>query len=156
MPVNTRRRKEEQEESTEEITGSWNTPGMDETIQELPDDEIPPVKPAAFVRCLTQVGRITQGSIVPAASFEFLQNLLECGAVEYDYTATEELFAGDEHTRQLLASVDRPVALTVPQAPWATAAAANLLGAHYASILNARFQAMKPTLKPVPTESFEV
>lgn len=127
MPTGGRRKREET------ITGTWESPGMMEDSQEVQEEEVAPaeVRTADFVRLNTMVGKYYAGSVLPATAFEELSNLLKLGAVEYDYTATEQSLAGTESDRAILASIERPVALTVPQAPWVNGSAANLMGAKY-------------------------
>lgn len=135
MPANARTKIRKDAELAE-LTGTWESPGMSPELENQFDEsveEVKEVKTSEFVRCVGPVGQYPAGSVLPATAFEFLDNLLKLGAVEYDLEATEEKLGGDEQTRYLLASTKRPVALTVPQAPWITASAANLLGATYIS-----------------------
>lgn len=139
MPVNTRA-KIRKDPDLAELTGTWDSPGLapeteEEVTEEVEEAETASVRPktSAFVRCVGPVGQYPAGSVLPATAFEYLENLLKLGAVEYDFEATEEKLGGDEQTQYLLASTKRPVALTVPQAPWISASAANLLGATYLS-----------------------
>lgn len=91
---------------------------------------------ARFVRIVHgQVGMYPRGSVVPAVAFPHLDNLLKLGAVEYDHVATGEYITGDAQNLASIAGLGRAQIQTIPNAPWVTAAAHNLLGATYQSIM---------------------
>ena len=144
----------EADQHNPQITGTWSSPDTDS--QAIPADQAlgaeleepapEPVKTSKFVRVVhNQVGMYPQDSVLPASAFEYLHNLLKLGAVVYDYEATEQAITGDAHNLASVAGVISASMRTIPTAPWSTAAAHNLLGAHYVSLLSTQ----RPWIAPV-------
>lgn len=120
------------------ITGTWSSPdtdiedvGIESAFEPI---EEPVREPAEWVRCLTHVGRFAQGSKVPASTFEYVDNLIALGALEYDYTATESFSAADPGNMASTMGVLSAAVHNIPNAPWVHAAAHNLLGNTYVSL----------------------
>lgn len=144
----------EAEQHNPQITGTWSSPETDsitvpadEALGDTEEDIAPePVKTSKFVRVVhNQVGMYPQGSVLPASAFEYLSNLIKLGAVVYDYEATEQIITGDAQNLASVTGVISAAMRTIPTAPWATAAAHNLLGAHYVSLLSTQ----RPWIPPV-------
>lgn len=136
------------------ITGTWSSPDTDLPVDaeivenETEVEEEPQTQPSDFVRILhNQVGRYPRGSVLPVSAFEHLENLLNLGALEYDYTATAEHIEGNQEHMASVDGVGQVVLQTIPNAPWISAAAHNLLGATYVSIASST-RAWTPVAEP--------
>ncbi len=128
------------------LTGTWSSPetiASDEelwneqpVLDDVIDEELVDTRPPAkFVRVMhTQVGMYPYGSVLPVSTFEYLDHLLKLGAIEYDYEATEETISGNPEHMATITGVMRAAVQTIPNAPWSTSAAHNLLGATYVSL----------------------
>jgi hypothetical protein len=150
--------------AAEAVTGTWESPDAaqpepepDEPLEEEEQEAAPPQRVAEFVRLNTAVGRFPQGSVLRAGNFEYLSNLLNLNAVEYDYEATEEHVAGSPDLLSALNSATFTNALSIPQAPWINEAAVTILGARYIpSALARTFPNSLPSAPaattPVPTK----
>lgn len=141
------------------ITGTWSS--ADTERDDQPDQvvidtdfdaESEPVKTSPFVRVVHgQVGMYPYGSVVAASTFEYLTNLLDLGAIEYDYEATQQSITGNPEHLATVSGVLSAAMQTIPNAPWASAAAHNLLGAHYLSVLKSRQTWTMPSIEPTVT-----
>lgn len=117
------------------ITGTWSSPEtdvVDDEVEEIVEEIVR--EPAAFVRCLTHVGTFQQGSVVPTTTFEHVDRLIQLGAVEYDYTASEAISTGNPGDMASGMGVLSAAVHNIPNAPWVHAAAHNLLGNTYVSL----------------------
>lgn len=123
------------------IPSNWFSPGFSDDKPtenvEISDDDNevvvdPPPPPATFVRVVhNQVGLYPRDSVLPASTFEYLDNLLALGAVVYDYNAIEQNITGNPEHMAMVTGVARAASQVLPTAPWISAAAHNLLGATY-------------------------
>jgi hypothetical protein len=149
MPIGARQKKTQHEKPV--ITGTWSAPTPEEAVTVVSDVPEEEERTAAFVKLNTMVGRYPQGSILPASAFEYIDNLLNLGAVEYDFDATDEFIAGNREHVDLLASVQQSSARIIPQAPWVNASPQNLLGATYIPLLLSQ-QQFSPSPVSAPIE----
>lgn len=106
-------------------------------------------EPAQFVRVVKgQLGAYPQGSNVLTIMFEpnRVRQLLDMGIIEYNYEATEA--SPVDHDIAVAATLSRPLSLpgSIPNAPWVSATAGDLLGPAVA----------RPTRFTEPTPAFQI
>lgn len=148
MVISSRRERASRQQPEQEVSDPrWSSPppaqedGPEVNENEEVQEEL---KPAPFVRIVTHVGKYPVGSIVPTVTFEYLDNLLKLGAVQYDYTATEAYNTGDSDYQALTSAQAVAAVQTIPPAPWINASPANLLGAKYVPVGLTAQQWFKP------------
>lgn len=145
---------------TVHITGQWSSPedGSDayqyeSTDTDQEEESKPEVPKADFVRVVHgQVGMYPRGSVLPVSTFEYLQNLLDLGAVEYDYSATVKSVTGNPEHLATITNMARASMQILPSAPWITAAAHNLLGAYYTPLS----EVLRPYGSPPATQMITI